>query len=125
VPHGTTGAPRGTPDSGAGRSGGPRRAGVLRPPRDPGPAAAPGRGRAAPRVPSPTAWPRPCAAAGPRTRASRPGSWPCFAVALGVLPRTAAVSSALVTALTVDIGRRIWRPGPAGQPGRSAGGRST
>jgi RND superfamily putative drug exporter len=35
-----------------------------------------------------------------------------FAVAFGVLLDTFVVRSLLVPALTVDIGRRVWWPGP-------------
>ena len=41
-----------------------------------------------------------------------------FAVALGVLLDTIVVRSVLVTALTLDIGRRVWRPSALACPGQ-------
>jgi putative drug exporter of the RND superfamily len=43
-----------------------------------------------------------------------------FAVALGVLLDTIVVSSVLVTALTLDIGRHIWWPSALAHPERSS-----
>ncbi len=43
-----------------------------------------------------------------------------FAVALGVLLDTIVVRSVLVTALTLDIGRRIWWPSALAHPGGSS-----
>jgi len=47
-----------------------------------------------------------------------------FAVALGVLLDTFIVRSVLVTALTMDLGHRIWWPSKLGHAGSPAGGSS-
>ncbi len=46
-----------------------------------------------------------------------------FAVALGVLLDTLVVRSVLVTALTLDLDRRMWWPQPAGRPAGAGGSR--